>query len=524
MTDEDTILDQDAEPGEHASDADPHDRYHDHDHDHEHHHDHDHDHDHGDSEEDEAFLRLKEAILVERTELGPLRLKLTITVPREAIDERYTKEYAELQREAVIPGFRKGRAPMKLVEKRFADDVGKELKGKLIGAGYMAALEKTGLKPLGDPRLWVKVKEDRVDEGGHSRTVEAEKLLPAQQAIPHLEFPKDQPLTFACELELKPEFELPSLEGVPVKKPVVSVTDADVEEELRRLRLLYGRYEPVESGSIQPHDLLYVDLRMLVDGSVVAEEANVEVAARDSFVRDIFLTGLGEKLVGRNPGDKAEVAAEVPADYDRIDLRGKQAKFELTVREIKRLTPPPLDEAFLSMLDYSNEQELRDELRNKLDGELRRVIQEGMRRQVAEHLLSHVQFDLPEGLSQRQTERAVARRVIEMIQNGVPDAEIAKEADELRAKAREQTGHDLKLFFILEKIAEEREINVEEEEMNAAIAGIAARNRQRFDRVRDELSKGDGLSSLYLAIRERKVLDQLLETASVREEPGPKTS
>ena len=109
-----------------------------------------------------------------------------------------------------------------------------------------------------------------------------------------------------------------------------------------------------------------------------------------------------------------------------------------------------------------------------------------------------------------------------MYQAGVPEAEIEKQMDELRAKVHDQAVRDIKLFFILEKIAEDRDINVSEEQVNGAIAQIAQQSNKRFDRVRDDLSKGDGLATLYYQLRDQQVLDALLTEAKITEIEGPK--
>ncbi|MDO8629563.1 MAG: hypothetical protein Q7R41_03650, partial [Phycisphaerales bacterium] len=137
--------------------------------------------------------------------------------------------------------------------------------------------------------------------------------------------------------------------------------------------------------------------------------------------------------------------------------------------------------------------------------------------QIGEYLVEHTELAIPAGLSQRQTDRSVARRMIEMYRQGIPEAEIARATDEMHSKARDQVARDLKLYFVIEKIAEEQGTNISEEEMNTAIAEIARRSGKRFDRVRDELSKGDGLASLYLRIRDDKVLEHLLTDADVTE-------
>lgn len=473
------------------------------------------------SEQEQAMAKLKEAISVEREDIGPLRLKLTVTIPTETLDERRGDQFAELKRDALVPGFRKGHAPLRLVEKRFASDVGERLKSELFSSGYLAAVEKEDLKPLGDPLFWVKVKEERTGEDDKPRQVETEKLLPIERALESLKLPKEGPLRFSCELELKPDFELPKLDKIPVQRPTVSIGDEDVEEELQRMCKMRGAFQPVEDGSVELDDMLYADMKMLVDSETISTEDNFGLAARDIFVKGVALKGLGEAATGKKLGETISIEAEVPDDHENIDARGKTARFEFVLREIKRLEVPPMSEV-LPSLGFDDEDELRKAIRSSLEARLDSTIKDAMHGQVGQYLLDNTKLDIPEGLSQRQTERSVARRMIEMYQAGVPEAEIEKQMDELRAGAHDQVLRDLKLFFILEKVAEERDIDVSEEQVNGAIAQMAQRSNKRFDRVRDELSKGAGLTMLYHKLRDHQTLEALLADAEVSDTEGPK--
>ncbi len=469
------------------------------------------------SEDQKLMAELKEAVSVEREDLGGLRMKLTVTVPRDMIEGRMSKEFAELKREAAIPGFRKGHAPLRLVEKRFATDVGQQLKSQLLGSGYLAAVEKEEIKPLGDPLIWCKVKEERVGEDGRPRNVEVDKLLPIDRALDHMNLAKDGPLTFSCEMEVKPEFEVPELTKIPVVRPKLAIAENDIDEAVTRLRYRDATFEPVEKGGVALNDMLYVDLKATVDGEMLASEQNVDIAARPMRLHGIPLPDLAGALAKKKVGDEVVHEATVPEDHEKADLRGKKARFEFTIREIKRLSTPPIDAEFLSNTGFETEADFRGAIREKLEDRLERSIKEQMLEQVGKHLIENTELEIPAGLSQRQTDRSVARRMIDLMQRGVPELEIERVMDEMRTKAHDQTIRDLKLFFVLEKVAADREIDINEEELNAAISDIARQSGKRFDRVRDELSKGDGLSMLYLRLRDEKVLEEILTEAEVTE-------
>ncbi len=463
--------------------------------------------------------KLKEAIIVETEDVGVLRKKLTITIPSETLAERRDDQFTELKRDSVVPGFRKGHAPLKLVEKRFGAEVGDQILSQIVGGSFLAAVEKEGLKTLGDPLIWVDMPVETAD-GGRRKEL-TERLVPIDVALEHMELPDDGAMTFSCEVELRPEFELPNLDGIAVEKPKVEIAKEDVQAEIDRICSIRGRYAPVE-GAIEVDDLVVADVRLEIKGDVVKDEHNVSLAARPQRIDGISLENLGDDLNGKKAGDVVTITATVGDDHEHLDYRGETATFTITVQDVKRLELPPLDAELIESLGFDSEDELRAQVQASLESRLESVIQRGMRGQIGKYLIDNITIEVPAGLTQRQTDRLVDRRMVELYQRGMSEQMIHKQLDELRTRASEDAASELKLFFIMEKIAEEMEIEVGDDEMNGEIARIAVQQGKRFDRVRDELSKGDGLTALYLQIRDDKILDELLAKAVVTEIEGPK--
>ena len=469
---------------------------------------------------DEA-AKLKEAISVETEDVGTLRKKLTITIPRETLDERLNDQFSELKRDSVVPGFRKGRAPLRLIEKRFGSEVGDQLVTKLVGGSYLAAVEKEDLKTLGDPLIWVEAPLDAEEDGRRSKET-AEQLLSLDKALPYMELPSEGPMAFSCEVELRPEFELPKLEEIPIEKPTVEFTDDDVQHEIDRLRSMRGQYVPVEEP-IQADDLVIADLTMVVAGEVVRDEKNVTLAARPQQVDGVSLDDLGKVLEGKKAGDTVMLEAGIGDDHEKLEFRDKRAEFTISIQDVKRLQLPSVDKEFLESLGFDSEEELKDHVRSALETRLESLVQRGLRGQIGKYLLENTPIDVPSGLSKRQTDRLVTRRMVDMYQRGLPEQTVTKQLDALRTRAGEDAVTELKLFFIMEKIAEQMEIEVGDDEMNGEIARIARQQGKRFDRIRDELAKSGGLTALYHQLRDDKILDELLSTAVVTEVKPPQT-
>lgn len=467
----------------------------------------------GDAGEEKADQdKLKERIEVSVEDLGALRKKLTITVPREVIDERKEKQYGDLSRDAVVPGFRKGRAPRRLLEKRFGLEVSETITSELLGSGYLAAIEKVDLKVLGDPLVYCTPKKP--DKEGEPPV---ERLMPVREAFANIVLPDEGPLQFSCEVEVQPQFDLPDLDNIPIERPKVVVDDADVDQQIERLRRMRGEYERVADGVAQVDDLLTVGLKMTVEGKVVREWDAAQVAVRAQTIEGVALPTLGEILVGAKAGDVRTAGGPVPDDAERSELRGKTAEFVFTVKEISRLKLPELTDEMATSLGFENVTELRDFVRRDMESRVADVIRRGMRQQVYKYLLEKTNLELPERLSQRQANRVVVRRMVELYRQGVPEAEVAKHMDELKTTAKDEAARELKLGFIMEKIAEQLKPEVTEDEVNGQIAMIAQQQNRRFDRVRDELIRNDGIESLFLQVRDEKIVDALLEKAKITE-------
>jgi trigger factor len=458
---------------------------------------------------------LKKVIKVEVADTGVLRKTISVTVPRENLDSELDKNYKELISEAIVPGFRRGRAPRRLIEKRFGGEVGEQVQTRIIPNAYMAAIEKEDLKVLGDPMVWVKVKDKKVK--GEAEPQEKDQLLDMASALQHMKLPEQGDLTFKCEVEMKPAFELPELDGVPVEKPDMKVGDDEVDARIDRIRAMRGNWVPVPDGEVEEDDLVICNLKMMVDGKLVKTEENARLSARPQRIEGVVLENLGEVLAGARIGDARQVEGELPDDHEMADLRGKKVTFDLAINEVKRLEMPPLEEQYYKSQGFETLEEYRTWLRDMMQGELDSEIKRNLRNQVRQYLCDKTKLDLPEGMSARQTERVVLRRMVELQRRGVPQAEIEKYADKLRTGAREQAISELKLYFILEEIAEKLEIEVTEEEINGQIAEMARAYNRRFDRVRDELAKNNGIESLYLEIRDEKCVDKILEKAKVTE-------
>ena len=452
-------------------------------------------------EESERLLEdLKKEVKAECKDIGVLRKELRVTVPAKIIADHMEHNYSELMHDAFVPGFRKGRAPRRLVEKRFGHDVRESLTTSIVGQSFYAAAENEKLDVLGEPLFRIEV------EGGV-------KLVDIGQALEHIKLPESGDFGYVCEIELKPTFELPELKGIEIKTPSVEITEEMVDEQVLRHRKLRGRVEPASDGA-RKDDSVITDVILTVDGAEVKHDENVPVGVRPARLDGVTLSTLDEVLIGARPGETRTTDGVIPDDYERADLRGKTGRFEFRIHEIKRLVPETL-ETVVQAMGYETADEFRKDVRTRIEAEHDGMMHQARKTQVEQYLLQHTKIELPQDFSTQQTDRAVERRVVELQQRGVPWSAIEVRIDELRTQAREPVANELRLSFILEKVAEQLGAQVNDEEVNTEIARMARLYNRRFDRIRDDLQSRGLLEQLVERIRQDKCIDLLLKDAKL---------
>ncbi len=424
-------------------------------------------------------------------EVGPARVRIKIEIPAERIEARLDNDLDELRRSAEVPGFRVGRAPRRLIEKRFGNETRERLKNVLVAEGLEGAIEKRELKTLGEPQL----------------DIEA------------IEMPEEGPLCFEVETDIEPKFDLPKLEGIAVSKPAVTVEDEDVEATIKSMLAREGVYEPVSKGAAEKGDQIVGDLWLKVGDEEITRRDEMALLAGPSnlALMSVELNDLCESFVGAKTGSQVTAKVTVGEDHVNEEVRGKKGVAGMDIKEIKRMKIPPLTDEWLKKAGWENKDEFRSMVRTNLQRQAKERVAEEMRGQLREYLLSQTKLELPEKLSAEQIQRAENRQLIRLMQMGIPEAQarevVAKKSEQTRNQALDET----KLFFILSRIAAEYKIEVDEAEINGQIAKMAAMYGSRPEKMRQQLAKSGQLGIMASQIREGKALDKLLEEAKISE-------
>lgn len=430
-------------------------------------------------------------------EAGPARKRLTITIPAEAVDERLEESMATLAHEAQIPGFRKGKAPRNLIEKRFGSTVRSEARSQLIADAYSKAIEENKVRVVGEPEPGEGFDDAKLEPG--------------------------KPLTFAVEVETVPEFELPTLEGIEIKKPVVNITDEHITEELQRQLHRHGSVHEVD-GDVKPGDRLTG--RALVtdatDGSEILDMPEaivflpIEKEEEKGHVLGFKIDGLLKKFKGKTIGDTVEVEVTGPENHEREDLRGRKMKIAFTINGAMRIEPTT-KESLIEMYGLGDEAKLMEQLKIALEDRAGQEQAAAMREQVYQYVLDNVDIDLPPRMTAQQAQRLLDMTRIDLLYKGMSVEDVEAKLADLRSQSEEEANRRLKLFFTLHAIGDHFKVEVNEQEVNGRIAQMAMQRNERPEQFRAQLAKDGKLQQVAMQIREHKAADRIIDQAKIEE-------
>jgi trigger factor len=423
---------------------------------------------------------------------GSCQRHITVSVSREDIDRYFDQEFSEIMTTAQVPGFRSGRAPRKLVESRFRKDVSEKVKSEILMDSLSQVNEEEEFSAISEPDI-------------------------DPEAV---ELPDEGAMTFEFDLEVRPEFEVPKWKGLSIKRPVREFTDKDVDRALQDLLSRQGRLVPSDDPA-EEGDYITVNLTFKHGDDVLshAEEEVIRIRPALSF-RDGKIDTFGQLMSGAKGGDTVETEVKLSDGAPNEALRGQKVKAVFDVLEVKKLELPELTEEFLDELGgFELEADLRDGIRDQLERQLEYEQHRQARQQVTKALTVAADWDLPPELLKRQSGRELERAVMELQRSGFSEEDIRAHENELRQNSEATTAMALKEHFILERIAEDEEVEADEADYDQEIKLIASNAHESPRRVRARLEKSGSMDVLRNEIIERKVVELILEQAKFKEVP-----
>jgi trigger factor len=423
------------------------------------------------------------------TDAGPCKKHVKVTVHRAAIDTRLDEKFTGLmvEKPAQIPGFRPGKAPRKIVEKKFFKEVSGEVRTEVLMASLEQLAEEEKLSPLSPPEL---------DPGS-------------------VVIPPDGPLVYEFDIEVRPEFDLPPYKGLALRRPTHTFTDAEIAREGDRMLEPYGQVVAKDGGA-ELDDLVTADIAIkAADGRVLNTLPDVKFRVEKRLaLADGVAETFSEQLSGAKVGDTRDVTITLGQDVPAASLRGTTVTAGFTVKEVKRVQRPELTPEVLEAFDVRTPDQFTELVRTRLDRYMEYLQRQEARKQVMDKLAGGVKWELPRDLLVRQARRTMQRRMMEMKSAGMSDEQILGRRRVLENDALRSTTDALKEHFVLQKIAEAEKLEIEDADIDAEIDRIADQSGESPRKVRARMERDDLIEALATELLERKALDHLLAEAT----------
>jgi len=431
---------------------------------------------------------------VEIKDIGPCRKHIKVSVHREDIDSRIDDHITKLVLEdhAMVPGFRPGKAPRVVVERRYKKEVHEQVRAEVLMASLEQIAEDYDVAPLAPPNI-----------------------NPSE-----IEIPDKGPMIYEFEVEVRPQFDLPNYKGVTLKRPTHEYTEAEIDAEQRRMLEPHGQIVPKDGGMVEPGDFIVADMIARLDDKVMntVKETQLRVDERLAL-RDGVAENFATQLKGAKVGDSRVVDIALSDAVANSELRGKVVKATFDIKEVKVLRMPEMTEDLLDRFGVGTAEALREKVRVTLSRRLQYQQQRSYRQQILQTIAEASKWELPQDLLMRQARRAFNRRVMEMRNAGMGDNEIVARQRVLERDVLNSTALALKEHFVLQKIAEEEKIEIKDEDVDDEIERIAGTNDLSPRRVRAQLEREDMMETLAIELIERKALDLIMENAVYEDVP-----
>ena len=426
-------------------------------------------------------------LAVEVKETSACERHVTVTVPRSDIEKYFDKQFDELVPLAEVPGFRVGKAPRRLVEKKFR----KQLTGQVKGSILMDSLAQ-----VSDSQDFSAISEPDLD---------------FEQVV----IPEEGDLTYEFNIEVRPEFDLPEWKGLSLERPEREFTDEDIDTHIGSLSQQFSDLAPVDEA-VQADDHVVCNITSQFENTELntSEEQLIQVRPTLSL-SDATIEDFDKLMIGAKAEDKKTVDVEISEHAENEDLRGKTVEVEFEVLDVKRVEAKNHEE-IATQLGLESVDKLKELVRSSMEERLQYAQRETIRDQISKVLTESADWELPPDLLRRQSGRELDRAVMEMRSSGFSEQELVARENTLRKNILEKTETLLKEHFILERIAEQETVEDEPQDYEIEIARIAMQQNDSPRRVRAQLERAGQMDSLRNMIIERKVIDLITESANFK--------
>ena len=423
------------------------------------------------------------SVKVENTE-NKNEVKLTFNIEAEKFEEAMKKVYAKTAKYFNIPGFRKGKAPMQLVERQYGAAIFYEdAFNELVPDIYDEAIKENKIEAVSRPNIDI------------------------------VQMEKGKELIFTATVETKPEVELGKYKGIEIKKIEYNTTDKDIEHELGHMAERNSRLVSIEDRPVEKGDITTIDFVGSIDGVEFeggkAENHELEIGS------NTFIPGFEDQIIGMKIDEEKDIKVKFPEDYFSKDLAGKDAVFKVTLHEIKKKELPKIDDEFAKdVSEFDTLEELKNSIKEKLDTENTEKAKYETEEETIKVVCDNTKLDIPNGMIELEIDNMVKDMENRLSYQGLNLNQylqiMGKTEKEIRDSYKEQAERNIKSRLVLEAIVKAEKIEVTPEEVDDKIKEMA----KQYGRKEDELLANEQLKEYIEGnLKTEKAIDFIVKNA-----------
>jgi trigger factor len=420
------------------------------------------------------------------TKENSTKREIEVEIPVEDVARQTDSLIQKYQKVARIPGFRRGHVPASIIRQRFSEEIKTDMVEALIPRFFRQEAERLSLHPVSQPR------------------------------VTDLHLHDGEPLRFKAAFEVLPEIKLSGYKELRADKPEIAVSDADVEQALADLRERHASFNPVEGRALADGDFAQVSL----DGNPKAGEGEAKPGEGQPVHMDEVLVEIAggntmpeftEHLRGAVAGDERTFDVNYPEDTQDKRLAGKTFSYAVKVQAIKEKSLPELNDEFAKQLgEFQTVDDVRKAVREQMEAERKHEAEHAAKEKLVGELIQQNEFEVPDSLIEQQIDIRLERGLRALAAQGLTAEQMKKmDLNRLRVGQRDQAIHDVKAALLLERVAEEENVQVSDEELNQELESLARQSKQTSEAVRARLTRDGGLDRIRTRIRNEKTLEFL---------------
>lgn len=424
--------------------------------------------------------------------------ELTITVDTDTVAKAINKAYLKVAKDVNIPGFRKGKVPKFVLEQRIGKGpILEEAAEIMMSPAYAQAISEEGLEPVARPDVEI------------------------------VTIGEEEEFVFKAKVILHPEPKIGEYKGLKLTKTESSVTKKDVEDEIERVLDRHSKMNAVAGATVEDGDIVLIDYKGSVDGEEFpggsAEKYPLGIGS------DTFIPGFEEQLKGHKDGEDVTINVTFPEDYHAEDLKGKDAKFEVHIGEVRKKELPELTDDYVKLISPAETvDDYKKHVEDTLKDQRERSADEVLRNQAIDALLDITEVVIPEVMIEEKLDSFISDMNSRLSQQGLDLDQylgyIGKTMEELREENRASAERSVKTEVTLLEVAKQEKLEAEETDIEAEVMKVALMTNAKPEEIRERLMSSGQYGVLVFTIILKKAIDFLVEQAEVTVEKAKKST